>query len=180
VTRDTATPDSAVETARSPRAWLPWLGTAARIVLGAVFVVAGALKVGDLAESGRAVNAYQILPFSIAKVLGYTLPFVEIAVGLLLIVGLATRLAAILAGLMLIAYIAAISSVWARGLSIDCGCFSRGGSLTAGARPSYGWDIARDVGLAALAAFLAFAPRTKFSVDDYLLGPMDERTFDDD
>ena len=145
-----------------------------------MFVAAGAIKVGDLAGSGRAVNAYQLMPFSIAKFLGYVLPFIEMAVGLLLIIGLATRLAAIVAALLLIAYIVAISSVWARGLAIDCGCFSRGGSLATGVKPSYGWDIARDVGLLAVAGFLTFAPRTKFSVDGYLLGPMDERTFDDD
>ena len=99
--RDTATSHSAV--ASRHRAWLAWLGTAGRLLLGAVFVTAGAIKVGDLAGSGRAVNAYQLVPFSIAKFLGYVLPFIEMAVGLLLIIGLATRLAAIVAALLLIA-----------------------------------------------------------------------------
>ncbi len=119
------------------RGLLPWLGTAARLVLGVVFVVAGATKVGDLAASGRAVNAYQLMPFGVAKAVGAALPFVEIVVGLLLIVGLATRVVAVLTAALLVVYIVGISSAWARGLTIDCGCFSKGGELGAGQHPAY-------------------------------------------
>ena len=70
----------------------PWLGTAARLGLAAVWLVAGAAKVGDLAASGRAVNAYQVMPYDVATVVGAALPFVELALGVLLLLGLATRL----------------------------------------------------------------------------------------
>lgn len=110
----------------------PWISTACRLVVGSVFVGAGVTKICDLAGSGRAVNAYQILPYGLAKILGAILPFVEIAVGGLMIVGLATRFIAIISAVMLAGYIAAIASVWARGLAIDCGCFSQGGALAAG------------------------------------------------
>jgi uncharacterized membrane protein YphA (DoxX/SURF4 family) len=152
------------------RVLLPWLGTAARLVVGVVFVVAGATKVGDLAASGRAVNAYQLMPFGVAKVVGAALPFVEIAVGLLLIVGLATRAMAVITGGLLAVYIVGISSAWARGLEIDCGCFSKGGQLAAGQHPSYTWDLVRDVLLLAAAGFVVVYPRTRFAVDGWLLG----------
>jgi uncharacterized membrane protein YphA (DoxX/SURF4 family) len=54
---------------RQERAW-PWISTAARIGLAAVWIVAGVLKAGDLAESGRAVNAYRLMPYEAAEVVG--------------------------------------------------------------------------------------------------------------
>ncbi len=110
----------------------PWLGVAARLGLAAVWLVAGGTKLDDLAASGRAVNAYQLLPYDLAVVVGTALPFVEITLGVLLLVGLATRLAAGVATGLLLVFIAGISSAWARGLAIDCGCFSSGGELAAG------------------------------------------------
>jgi uncharacterized membrane protein YphA (DoxX/SURF4 family) len=152
---------------------VPWLGTAARLLLGVVFVLAGSTKVTDLAASGRAVNAYQLMPFEAARVVGAALPFVEIAVGVMLIVGLATRAMAVVVGLLLAVYIFGISSVWIRGLSIDCGCFSQGGQLAPGEHPSYLWDLLRDIGLFLVAAFLVAFPRTRFGLDSWFLGGAD-------
>lgn len=59
------------------------LGTALRLGLAAVWVVAGAAKLGDLAGSVRAVAAYQITPYEAAAVVGSALPFVELARGAL-------------------------------------------------------------------------------------------------
>ncbi|GAA1893573.1 DoxX family protein [Asanoa iriomotensis] len=146
----------------------PWLGTLARLGLAAVWLFAGGAKVGDLGGSGRAVNAYQVMPFEVAKVIGAALPFVEIALGVLLVVGLATRAAAAVSSLLLLVFIAGISSAWARGLSIDCGCFGSGGQLAAGQSPSYAPEIARDIGFLVLAAFLLVWPRTRLSVDRWL------------
>ncbi|HTF08847.1 MAG TPA: MauE/DoxX family redox-associated membrane protein [Asanoa sp.] len=146
----------------------PWLGTLVRLGLAAVWLFAGAAKVGDLAGSGRAVNAYQVMPFEVAKVIGAALPFVEITLGVLLVVGLATRVVAALSSALLLVFIAGISSAWARGLSIDCGCFGSGGQLAAGQSPSYAPEIARDIGFLVLAAFLVIWPRTRVSVDRWL------------
>ncbi|MET8277387.1 MauE/DoxX family redox-associated membrane protein [Micromonospora sp. NPDC005174] len=146
----------------------PWLGTAARLGLAAVWLVAGASKVGDLAASGRAVNAYQVLPYDAATVLGAALPFVELALGVLLLLGLATRLTAAISAALLLVFIAGISSAWARGLAIDCGCFGSGGQLAEGQAPSYLPEILRDLGFLVLAGFLVIWPRTPVSVDGWL------------
>ncbi|WP_422738599.1 MauE/DoxX family redox-associated membrane protein [Micromonospora sp. WMMD729] len=146
----------------------PWLGTAARLGLAAVWLVAGASKVGDLAASGRAVNAYQVLPYDAATVLGAALPFVELALGLLLLLGLATRLSAAISTALLLVFIAGISSAWTRGLAIDCGCFGSGGQLAEGQAPSYLPEILRDLGFLILAGFLLIWPRTPVSVDGWL------------
>jgi uncharacterized membrane protein YphA (DoxX/SURF4 family) len=148
--------------------WLavrPWLGTAARLGLAAVWLVAGGSKIGDLAASGRAVNAYQIFPYDLSVVIGAVLPFVEIALGLILLVGLAIRLAAGISAFLLVIFIAGIVSAWARGLSIDCGCFGSGGDLAAGQDPTYGTEVLRDLGFLVLAGFLLVWPRTPISAD---------------
>ena len=146
----------------------PWLGTAARLGLAAVWLYAGASKVTDLAASGRAVNAYQVMPYDLAKVVGAALPFIEIALGLLLLAGLATRLVAAISAVVLAVFIAGIVSGWARGLAIDCGCFGGGGELAAGQSPSYLPEILRDLGFAFLAGFLVMFPRTHLAVDSWI------------
>ena len=65
------------------------------------------------------------------------------------------------------------TSVWARGLSIDCGCFGGGGTLAAGTHPNYLWDVVRDFVLLTLAIFLFLTPRTPVSIDSYVLGPQE-------
>lgn len=161
------------ETAQRAAAW-PWISTVARLGLAAVWLIAGGLKVSDLAASGRAVNAYRLMPFEAAQVVGAVQPLVEIALGLLLLIGLSVRLTAVLSALLLVVFIAGIVSAWARGLQIDCGCFSKGGDLGAGQSPAYGWEIARDVGFLALAGLLVWRPRTRFSLDGLLMRGRDE------
>lgn len=155
----------------STRRWpaiQPWIGTAARVGLAGVWLYAGGSKVNDLAGSGRAVNAYQVMPYDLAKIIGAALPFLEVALGLLLLAGLATRLVAWASAGLLVVFIAGIISAWARGLSIDCGCFGGGGELTAGTAPAYLPEILRDLGFLILAGFLIAFPRTRFAVDSWL------------
>lgn len=139
-----------------------------RLLLAGVWLYAGATKVGDLAASTRAVKAYQILPNPVAEAVGAALPFVEIALGLLLLVGLATRLAGAVSALLMGAFVAGIGAAWARGLEIDCGCFGGGGQLAEGESPSYWLDLGRDLALLAAAAVLVTWPRSRWSLDGWL------------
>ncbi len=148
------------------------MGLAARLLLGGVLLVAGALKLPALGESVNAVMAYRLLPYDLVPVVGTALPFVEVALGLLLLTGTYTRVAGILGGLVMVAFIIAIASAWARGLSLDCGCFGGGGEISPeAARAAYPWEIARDVGLLACGVWLALFPRTRFAVDNLRLPP---------
>jgi uncharacterized membrane protein YphA (DoxX/SURF4 family) len=142
---------------------------AARLLLAAVLAYAGLVKIGDLTDAGRAVGLYRIVPDDWAQLVGGVLPFVEVALALLLAAGLATRAAALGAAVLLVAYVAAIASVWARGMSIDCGCFGGGGTLTGGAERGYALDIARDLVLLGAAALLIRNPRTRYALDHWVL-----------
>jgi uncharacterized membrane protein YphA (DoxX/SURF4 family) len=161
-------------------ALLPWLATAARIALGAVWIAAGASKVTDLAESVRAVRAYDVLPEWAVPLVGAGLPFLEITLGVLLIVGFSVRLGAVLSGVLLAVFIAGIVSASVRGLQIDCGCFGGGGELGKGEQTKYGAEIARDAGLLALSALLAWWPSSRFSVDGWISGGSDLTEYEEE
>jgi uncharacterized membrane protein YphA (DoxX/SURF4 family) len=149
---------------RWPGDLLPGLALVARLALAGVLLTSGTIKLLDPDGSVRAVRAYRLLPDGLAQVVGYGLPAVEVGLGLLLLVGLTTRLAAVGAGVLMLAFTAGIASAWARGLSIDCGCFGGGGDVEPGTA-SYGWPLLRDAGLALAAALLVWRPRTVLSVD---------------
>lgn len=152
---------------------LLWLSLGLRLVLGVVSLVAGTLKVGDLAGSVRAVRAYRLLPETAAQLVGAGLPVAEIALGALLLAGLGVRAAAVFSAVLLAAFVVGIGSAWARGLRIDCGCFGGGGELAAGQPPRYGPELARDVGLLLVAAWLAWRPASRYALDN--LGTKTER-----
>ena len=143
---------------------IPWVSLVARLVLGVVLVVAGGLKVPDPEAATQAVRAYELLPQGFDGIVGMLLPFLEIAIGLLLIVGYAVRPAAVAAGVLMVLFIAAVSSAWARGLAIDCGCFGGGGQVAPG-QTKYLQEILRDVGLLVLAGWLYWQPASKFSLE---------------
>ena len=147
----------------------PVITLAARLIIAGVLLVAGGLKAFVPSESANATAAYKILPTQIAHIVGYALPWLEIAIGILLLVGISVRLAAILAGSVMVIFIAAIISVWARGILIDCGCFGGGGVLdpskASEVHKNYALEIARDLGLALLSVYLYFFPYGLFSIE---------------
>jgi len=142
----------------------PWIGLLARLILGGVLLVAGYLKAFSPDKSMMAVRAYELLPIWLANVLGIILPWLEIGAGLLLILGVATRYAAIFGSALMVLFIIAIAQAWARGLSIDCGCFGGGGTIDP-SKTKYLEEILRDTGLALLGLYLLRYPLTKFALE---------------
>jgi uncharacterized membrane protein YphA (DoxX/SURF4 family) len=144
--------------------WVPALGLAARLVLAGVLGVSGVIKAADPLGTKVAVRAYSLFPDGWVDPVAIALPYLEIALGLLMLVGLAVRLTAVLAGLLFLGFIVGVISAAARGLSIDCGCFGGGGEVAPG-ETRYTAEIVRDVVFLALAVWLVVKPRTLWSVD---------------
>ena len=140
-----------------------------RLTLGGVLLVAGGLKAFTPADAANAVAAYRILPTSVAHIVGYAVPWLEIAIGLLLIFGVSVRWAATIGGITMLVFVAAIISVWARGMLIDCGCFGGGGvidpSKAGEVHRTYLIEIIRDLVLALCALYLYFYPYGLFGVE---------------
>ncbi len=146
------------------KTYQPWLTLLSRLILGGVLFAAGALKIGNLQKSAMAVRAYEMLPVELANFLGYALPWIEIGIGLLLIVGASVKICGLLGAFTMLAFIIAIAQAWARGLSIDCGCFGGGGTIDP-EDTKYLSEIIRDIGLLALGVFLYYFPKGKLSLD---------------
>jgi uncharacterized membrane protein YphA (DoxX/SURF4 family) len=142
----------------------PWLTLLSRLILGGVLIVAGVLKIGNLQKSAMSVRAYEMLPIWLANFFGYALPWVEIGIGALLILGVAVRIMGALGALIMLGFIIAIAQAWARGLSIDCGCFGGGGTIDP-EDTKYLSTILRDIGFLALGVFLYFYPKGRFTLD---------------
>ena len=142
----------------------PWITLLARLILGGVLLVAGALKVGNLQKSAMAVRAYELLPTAIANFLGYVLPWLEIGLGLFLILGVAVSISGLFGAIIMFAFIIAIAQAWARGLSIDCGCFGGGGPIDP-SQTKYLSEIIRDIGLFGVGIFLYYFPKGRFALD---------------
>ena len=135
-------------------------------MLGGVFLVAGGLKAIDPQSSVAAVRAYKLLPSSLVTIVGWGLPFAEIALGLLLLAGIATRVVAAATAMLLIIVLLGVVSAAARGLSIDCGCFGGGGEVAPG-QTAYGIELVRDLGLLLLALWLVWQPRSRLTLDGF-------------
>ncbi|MDG3008684.1 DoxX family membrane protein [Rhodococcus sp. D2-41] len=144
--------------------WIRIVSVLARLGLAAVWLTSGWIKATDPNTTELAVRAYQILPESLVHPVALGLPALELALGLLLLIGLGTRVAATISGVVLLGLIAAIASSWARGLSIDCGCFGGGGAVAGVDGWDYASEIARDLGFFALAVWLMFFPHAPWSL----------------
>jgi uncharacterized membrane protein YphA (DoxX/SURF4 family) len=152
-----------------------WAAFVCRVLVGLVFVVAGATKLAALGSFTATLLAYAVLPVWAIRPLALTLPWVEVAIGSYLLAGLFARPAAWAAVVLLAVFSAAIAQAVWRGLSLeDCGCF---GALTASVPllqpllggPSAGMqDVARDAVYALLVLAVALGPPTPLSLDTRL------------
>lgn len=130
-----------------------WLG---RLVLGGIFIYAGYSKIFlpimtphppigvALSFFAMQVDSYQILPPWGVNFVAHTLPFAEVALGLLLILGWQLRIWSTLVTLLILGFFAAVVRSYAAGMQINCGCFANPEPLT-------GMTVVRDGALAALA-----------------------------
>ena len=118
------------------------------LVVGGIFIYAGAIKALDPIRFASDIDNYKILPWMIAVGLAFYLPWLEILCGLALI---SRRLylggLSILTALTSIFILAAVAAK-IRGLDITCGCFGH-----ASQQWSFSGHLALD--LAILAALLA-------------------------
>jgi uncharacterized membrane protein YphA (DoxX/SURF4 family) len=145
----------------------PFLGLAIRVTAGLVWLVAGAAKIADLEHFRVQVEAYRLVPDGFEAAFAYALPFLEVGIGLYLIVGLFVRSTAALSCVLMALFVVAMVQARLRGLVLDCGCF---GAL---ARQPIGWTIARDVVLGVPGLVMLILPARFLSLDARLLGKRD-------
>lgn len=125
---------------------------ALRLLLGAVFIYAAYTK---LRQSwllfALSIDSYQLLPEWTVFALARTLPWLELALGVLLIAGLWLRYLSIVAAAVLGAFFSVMVLSYFRGATIDCGCFGVGEPLSARTLLRDGFLLAAALALVVLA-----------------------------
>ena len=111
-----------------------------RLVLGAVFIAASIDKMAHPSEFAKIVSNYQILPGNLINIVAIVLPWLEALLGLFILCGWWLAGAVALANLLLIVFPAALLFALARGIDINCGCFS----VKTATSPHTAWYLARD------------------------------------
>jgi len=142
-----------------------WLGLAVRLGAAAIWILAGAAKIPQIHAFQVTVQRYGILPSALIGPFAYVLPFLEVALGLYLAAGLFVRGTALVGTALFAMFLTAQVSAWARGISLDCGCFGSMLETTVGPL-----TILRDFSLG-IPTFLMLAfPARLLSVDRRFLG----------
>ena len=103
----------------------PALGIAARVLVGAILVYAGATKAaGPAEEFAIVIGSYDLLPRDMVLTAATFLPWVEILIGWSLILGARQRLASAAAGGLFACFLLALAMVQLKGIELpNCGCF---------------------------------------------------------
>jgi uncharacterized membrane protein YphA (DoxX/SURF4 family) len=140
---------------------LKYLVLAARLLIGGLFIYASVHKIQDPATFAVSVRNYLIVPPEWSNLIALTLPWIEIAVGVFLILGIQTRASALLTTGMLTVFFAAIIYAYSIGLDIDCGCF---GSASSSSGRIGIVTIIRDGLLLLVSSFILLWDRGDFSV----------------
>lgn len=103
-----------------------------RLGLGALFLIAGALKVAHPADLAAAITAYRLgLPGTVVAAMALALPLLEIVLGIYLVIGLLLPVTSGVAVAVLALFTAIVASAVIRGLSAPCGCFGPGDNAPA-------------------------------------------------
>lgn len=142
-----------------------WLAVPARWYLGVLFVGAAWHKIAVPHAFAVDVATYDILPLGLVNLMAITLPWIEVAAGLMLLAGVRTRAGALLVAGMMLVFIGALAIALARGLDMSCGCFASQG---AGEDPISWLTVMRDLGWLALSMLVLVGDRGLVGVDRWL------------
>lgn len=131
-----------------------------RVALGLVFLAAGGLKIGHAEFFASEIAGFQLLPHPLIAPLALLLPFLELMIGVYLILGLFTRFAAWFAAAEMAVFSAAIASAVMRGISTSCGCFGPNDKATTS------WpEVGRDLGLTLVCVIVAWRAPGALALD---------------
>ena len=124
-----------------------------RVALGVVFLYAAYMKLREpWLMFAMSIDAYQILPEWAALTLGRILPWLELALGLLLATGFGLRYSAAGASILLGVFFAVMVRAYVLGMKIDCACFGLGDVIGPRTLVRDGVLLVLSVGLTVLAA----------------------------
>jgi uncharacterized membrane protein YphA (DoxX/SURF4 family) len=148
---------------------------AARLIVGAIFLIAALTKVGAPGDFANAVRAYHILPSALVLPFALIVPWLELLVAAYLLSGFLSWLGAIGAIVLLVSFVIALSDALITGSTAHaCGCFGSAAgtnpllTFLAGGNTITWWDPVRDLILIALSALILWRGPGALSIDGLL------------
>jgi uncharacterized membrane protein YphA (DoxX/SURF4 family) len=136
------------------------------VYLGGLFVLASLHKIAHPASFALDVATYQLLPLWLVNPFALTVPWIELWVGLLLIVGLRVRAAALVTSLLMASFMVALGYALAKGLDMSCGCFAS--QSVAKHDPISYKTMLRDTAWLFLGLFILFFDKQPIGVERWL------------
>ncbi len=143
------------------------IGLLVRFYLGWLFLAACWHKLLQPAAFALDVATYQLLPLALVNLFALVVPWIELLVGGLVIIGYRTRAAMLLIALLMMSFLIALLYALFLGLDMSCGCFA---SQSAAAEDAISWaTVARDVGWLALSLYALFFDRNPIGIERILI-----------
>ncbi|RLB75342.1 MAG: DoxX family protein [Deltaproteobacteria bacterium] len=125
----------------------------ARFILGIIFIYASYDKILHTEAFAQIVYNYQLIPDALINITAIFLPWLEFVTGVVLIIGLWLPGSVVITNFLLVSYLGALLFNMARGLDINCGCFSS----TIGESTTQIWPVFRDISFLFLSIYLFFS-----------------------
>jgi uncharacterized membrane protein YphA (DoxX/SURF4 family) len=126
------------------------------LLIAAVFIYAGVLKMLDPVQFAHDIDHYNILPWTVGVGLAFYLPWLEISCGLALIFRVVYQGALSILTALVVIFLVATIAAKARGLDITCGCFGH-----ASQNWSFPTHLALDLGILVVLVILCFCSVTQ-------------------
>jgi uncharacterized membrane protein YphA (DoxX/SURF4 family) len=144
-----------------------WTGLAVRAYLGWLFLSASWHKIMDPAPFAVDVATYQLLPHVAVNAFAIVVPWVELVIGILLLVGCRVRAASLIVALLMLSFLTALLWALHLGLDMSCGCFA---SQAAAGDDTISWrTVARDFAWLGLSVYVLVFDRNPLGVERNLL-----------
>lgn len=137
-----------------------YLLLSSRIILAFVFIFAGAEKISDPDQFAVAISNYKIFPIFSLNIIAITLPWLEVAAGILLLFGISVKENSAIIGTLMIFFTVIVLIALLRGLDIDCGCFGTSDGQKVGLV-----KIIENIGLIILSLHIFFFGNNSFSLE---------------
>ena len=142
-----------------------WLALPVRLYLAWVFIYACLHKIAEPLSFAIDVATYQFLPLWAINAMAIVLPWTELVVGVLLVVGWKVRPAALLVAGMMVMFLVALGWALAHDLQLSCGCFA---SQALESDPISWKTILRDLFWLLLAVYVLVFDHRPLGVDRWL------------
>lgn len=126
----------------------------AQIVIGALMVWAGLAKIGNPAGFAAQVHNFKLVPIAVENLIAICLPWIELAAGVAMVIGLRARAGAVLTTALVGVFTLAVLTALVRGMDIECGCFGTSDATRVG------WvKVLQNLGMLALAVVASLRAR---------------------